>query len=161
MASPIPCVPCCATTQTINVPGIQGNSGTDGADGISSYAILGGAGLAAIPADGANTGSLLFSGPGTSPTSWMVVGMYVILGQGPGAALANPGPYTFEIASVDDATHATLTRRAAANYEDITRPAFANPVQNAAFRACPRPLASGRPTAWSADTTRPSSVSGT
>ena len=115
MASPIPCVPCCATTQTINVPGIQGNSGTDGADGISSYAILGGAGLAAIPADGANTGSLLFSGPGTSPTSWMVVGMYVILGQGPGAALANPGPYTFEIASVDDATHATLTRRAAAN----------------------------------------------
>lgn len=111
----IPCTPCCATTQTVNIPGIAGNTGADGDDGISSYAILGGAGLAAIPADGADTPSLTFSGPGTAPTSWMVVGMYVILGQGAGVALGAPGPYTFEIASVDDATHATLTRRAAAN----------------------------------------------
>lgn len=115
MPSTIPCTPCCSVPLSVNIPGIQGNAGLDGADGISSYAILGGAGLAAIPADGANTPSLTFSGPGTEPTSWMVVGMYVILGQGSGAALANPGPYTFEIASIDSVTNATLTRRAAAN----------------------------------------------
>lgn len=115
MSAPIPCVPCCATPTTTNVPGIQGNAGNNGADGISSYAVLGGAGLAAIPADGADTPSLTFSGPGTAPTSWMVVGQYVILGQGPGAALTNPGPYTFEIKSIDSVTQATLTRRAASN----------------------------------------------
>lgn len=115
MSAPIPCVPCCSVPQSVNVPGIQGNAGADGAAGISSYAILGGAGLAAIPGDGVDTASLVFSGPGTAPTSWMVVDMYVILGQGPGAALANPGPYTFQVKSVDGPTNATLTRRAAAN----------------------------------------------
>lgn len=110
----IPCVPCCAVPTTTDIPGIQGNPGTDGDDGISAYAILGGAGLLAIPLDGANTPSLTFSGPGVAPTSWMVIGQYVILGEG-SAALANPGPYTFQVASIDSPVAATLTRRAAAN----------------------------------------------
>lgn len=114
MSAPIPCVPCCSTTQVTNVPGTPGLAGTDGAAGISSYAILSLL-MDPVPANTGSTGSIAFSGPGTTPTAWMVIGQTVIIGQGAGAVLAEAGPFTFKITAITDGTHATLERIAASN----------------------------------------------
>lgn len=118
MSAPIPCVPCCSTTQVTNVPGTPGLAGTDGAAGISSYAILSLL-MDPVPNNGGSTLSIAFSGPGTTPTAWMVIGQTVIIGQGAGAVLGFPGPYTFKVTAITDGTHATLERIAASNDDPL------------------------------------------
>lgn len=113
MSSPIPCVPCCSTVQVTNIPGTS-TTGLPGDDGISSYAILS-LQMNPVPADGFTTGSIAFSGPGTTPTQWMVVGQVVVMGNNLAPLLVNGGPFTFIVTSVDDAFHATFDRLAAPN----------------------------------------------
>src|SRR5512143_1450257 len=104
MPTPSPCVPCCTTPQVVNTPGSQGlpgTNGTNGINGLDAFTIL----------------TSLFTNPGVgNPTtvgvlnsSWMVVGEVVIVGQGVGAALANPGPVTCEVTAIPSSASVTLT----------------------------------------------------
>jgi hypothetical protein len=96
------------------VPGIQGNAGTNGDDGLSSYAYLS-IDMNPVPAPGGSTGSVAFSGPGTNPTAWMVVGQYVIMGDNGPVLLAEGGPFTFVVTSIESGTNATFERVARSN----------------------------------------------
>lgn len=96
----MPCTPCCATTQTVNVPGAPGSPGGNGTNGINAFSLttLG----FATPAINAPVTISVTS------TSWMVVGQYVIVGQG-AAVLVNPGPAHFKVTSINSLTSVTLT----------------------------------------------------
>lgn len=100
MPATTPCIPCCTTPQVTNVPGGQGLSGSNGTDGENAFAYL--AVDSALPAAAGNP--VTFS---VTNTGWMVVGQIVMIGQGGGTALANPGPGTFEITAIGSSTSFT------------------------------------------------------
>lgn len=103
MSAATPCVPCCSTPQSVNIPGLEGLPGTNGLNGQSAFTItLGDILIPAAP--GSNVVAPVLVGS----TSWMVVGQILIIGQGPGAALANPGPATFQVVAITNPTTLTL-----------------------------------------------------
>lgn len=102
MAVTTSCTPCCSTPQTTNIPGPVGGNGNDGTNGQSAYTVL--------------TSQLTVPGDTVTPTTGQVlsslsfvVGEYVIIGQGQGGALTNPGPNTFKITAIPSATSFTGT----------------------------------------------------
>src|SRR5690349_2961104 len=96
MSATSPCVPCCNTPQTINIPGSPGSAGAAGTNGVSTFSLT--TADFVVPALNA---TVLVS---VSSSLWMVVGQVLIVGQGPGAVLANPGPATFVVTSIPSTT---------------------------------------------------------
>lgn len=96
MSIPSDCCTPCSTVQFNSIPGGQGANGingTDGADGLPSYTLT--RALFNVPGD--------LVTPVTIPVVnalWVAVGMVVIVGQGPGAVLAVPGPAHFLVTAV-------------------------------------------------------------
>lgn len=99
------CSPCPAPTPPVNVPGAVGNTGQagiNGINGIDAFSIL----------------SADFTTPlntitpvniNVSSTLWMVIGETLIIGQGAGVAIVNPGPGTFKITAIPSPTQVTVT----------------------------------------------------
>lgn len=83
------CAPsCCTTLQTVNVPGNPGNNGTNG---VSAFTVT--TSDVVVPAIGASVNIPVGN------SSWMVIGMIVIVGEGP-STIAAPGPATFEVTAI-------------------------------------------------------------
>lgn len=94
MSSPVDCYcsPCASQTPPVQVPGIAGKNATS----VVTADIL-------VPAVNGSVGVTV------TDTSWMVVGQIIIIGQGGGNVLANPGPGTFKVGSIFDSTTLALT----------------------------------------------------
>lgn len=103
MSAATPCVPCCSTPQSVNIPGLEGLPGTNGLNGQSAFTIT--LGDILIPAV---VGNNVVAPVLVGSTNWMVVGQILIIGQGPGAALVNPGPATFQVVAITNPTTLTL-----------------------------------------------------
>lgn len=105
MPSPTPCVPaCCTTVQNVQIPGVEGlpgTNGTNGQNGIDAYTITTVA--FAIPAVGSPVTVSVAN------SLWMAIGQVVIVGQGVGAVLANPGPMTAVVTALPSANSVQLT----------------------------------------------------
>jgi len=92
MSATTPCVPCCATPVSVAVPGPEGANGSNGTNGLSAFTLT--TQDFVVPADNANvTVQVASSVP-------FVIGQTLVVGQGLGAALAGPGPGTFQVASI-------------------------------------------------------------
>lgn len=110
--TPTPCVPCCSTPQVVNTPGVEGLPGTNGTNGTNGV-------------DGFTITTANFTVPVTGNTvtvavlnsSWMVIGQTLIIGQGAGAVLANPGPMTCTVVSIPSST--TVQVRALGQAGDV------------------------------------------
>jgi hypothetical protein len=101
MSASIPCVPCCSTTQVVNIPGIQGAPGATGLNGVSAFGYT--TADFNVPASVGSSVTVAVTN-----SSWAVVGEVVIIGQGIGAAITNPGPATFQITSIPSFSSLTL-----------------------------------------------------
>ncbi len=91
------CVPCDSQVAPVNIVGSQGPTGaagTNGTNGVSSFttttALIG-----PTPAD--TTTAYTIS---VVNSTWVVVGQDLIIGQGPGVALANPGPLAVVVTAI-------------------------------------------------------------
>lgn len=102
MAAVTQCTPCCSTPQVTNIPGPSGSDGAAGSNGQSAYTIL--TSQLTVPGDTVTTTTA-----NVLSSLSFVVGQYVIIGQGPGTALANPGPNTFKVTAIPSTTSLTLT----------------------------------------------------
>lgn len=90
------CSPCSTQIAPVNIPGAPGTDGTDGAQG--------------APGQNAYTSTTVdFTSPADTTTAFnisiasslsFIVGMDVMAGQGPGVALANPGPWAGVITAI-------------------------------------------------------------
>lgn len=110
MSDLLQCCNPCPTVQTVSIPGIEGDPGTPGApgtDGINGYGIL--------------TANMIVPPDTTTPvtitlddTSWMVEGQIIVIGQGVGSTLTNPGPATFVVDAILSTTSARLLWKDAA-----------------------------------------------
>lgn len=95
---------CCPTVNTVNVPGTDGTAGTNGAagsNGINAFTLT--TAQFNVPPD--LTTPVTVS---VANSTWTVLGQQIIIGQGLGGALANPGPGTFKITAIPSATAITL-----------------------------------------------------
>lgn len=95
---------CCPTVNTVNVPGTDGTAGTNGAsgqNGINAFTLT--TAQFTVPPD--TTTPVTVS---VANSTWMTLGQQIIIGQGLGVALANPGPGTFKITAIPSATAITL-----------------------------------------------------
>lgn len=101
MSAVSPCQPCCSTPQSVNIPGLQGADGNSGTNGVNAFTSLN-AQIAVVPAVGATVTATV------QDSSWMVIGEIVIIGQGLGPALVNPGPSTFQITAIPSSGSVTL-----------------------------------------------------
>ena len=104
MNTPDACCSPCATTPPVQVPGVagsQGEAGTNGVNGIDAFSIL--ASDFITPPDLVTPVTIT-----VSSTIWMVIGMNLIIGQGAGVAIPNPGPGTFEITAIPSPSTVTL-----------------------------------------------------
>jgi hypothetical protein len=89
------CAPC-PTVETVNVPGIEGAdgaAGSSGSNGVGAFTVVTGA--FNVPPDLVTPVTI-----GVANSSWMVIGQILIIGQGAGVALANPGPATFIVNAI-------------------------------------------------------------
>lgn len=89
------CAPCSTQVPPISIPGpsVKGDPGDDGIDGISAYTTT--------TADFTSQGDLTTAFNISVATSLpFAVGMDVFAGQGPGAILANPGPWAGIITAI-------------------------------------------------------------
>lgn len=95
--SPVDCCsPCDSQIAPVVIPGIQGiqgTAGTNGTNGQNAFATT--TAQFTTPADLVTTSTV-----SVTSSVWMVVGETVILGQGPGAILANPGPATYLVTAI-------------------------------------------------------------
>lgn len=97
------CSPCPTSTPPVNIPGPPGASitGPPGVDGVNSFSIL----LAdfLVPPDLVTPVTIT-----VTSSLWMVIGQILIIGQGGGVALANPGPATFIVSSISSPGTVTI-----------------------------------------------------
>lgn len=101
MSATTPCTPCCTTPQTVNIPGAQGPQGGNGTNGQNAFTLT--TADFVVPAVASPvTVSVASSLP-------FVIGQKVIVGQGPGAALAGPGPGTFQVLTIPSVASLQLT----------------------------------------------------
>lgn len=98
MSSPVPCTPCCTTPQVTNIPGAPGVNGVGlaGTNGVNAYTLT--TADFVVPITGNNVTIAVLS------TAFMVIGQVLIIGQGAGAALANPGPMTGQVVTIPGAS---------------------------------------------------------
>lgn len=100
------CSPCSpAQLPPTQIPGPQGPAGADGADGaagVSAFTTTT-AQIGPTPAD--TTTAYTIS---VANSTWVVVGQDLIIGQGPGAALANPGPLAVVVTAVPSPNNITV-----------------------------------------------------
>ncbi len=99
-----PCCAPCPTKETVNVPGIEGlpgDDGSNGTNGVAAYTIV--TGGFNVPADTVTPVIV-----GVANSSWTVIGQILIIGQGAGVALANPGPATFIVDAIPSPTSLQL-----------------------------------------------------
>ena len=104
MSSIVPCAPSCPPVlQTVNVPGgqgLNGQNGTNGTNGVNAFTTT--TADFTVPVTNSNvTISVVNSG-------WVVVGQVLIVGQGVGSALADPGPMNGQVVSIPSATSIQL-----------------------------------------------------
>jgi hypothetical protein len=103
-----PFTDCCAvgpTVQVTNVPGAEGPTGpagTDGTDGVSAFTTLTGA--MTVPGNTATPVTV-----GVLNSQWLNVGQHLIIAQGVGSILANPGPAHFVVTAIPSTTSVTMT----------------------------------------------------
>lgn len=98
------CTPCPTTTTTVSIPGIQGEpgaAGTNGTNGLNAFSTL----LADMIVPGDTVTPVTIT---VSSSLWMVIGAELIIGQGQGIVLTNPGPAHFIIDSIPSASSVTL-----------------------------------------------------
>lgn len=97
------CAPC-PTVETVNVPGLEGAdgaAGSSGSNGVGAFTVVTGA--FNVPPDLVTPVTI-----GVANSSWMVIGQILIIGQGAGVALANPGPATFIVNAIPSAASVQL-----------------------------------------------------
>lgn len=103
---PVACCPTCQSQiPSVVIPGPQGNPGADGADGangVNAYTTTT-AQFGPTPAD--LTTTFVIS---VVNSLWMVVGQDIIVGQGAGVALANPGPWAGVITAIPSPNSVTV-----------------------------------------------------
>lgn len=105
MNTPDGCCSPCPTIQTINVPGSQGSAGaagTNGINGIDAFSFL--TANFNTPADTVTPITI-----SVSSSLWMIIGERIMIGQGAGLVLANPGPGTFIVTAIPSPTTVTVT----------------------------------------------------
>lgn len=99
------CCPVCnSQIAPLSIPGPQGpagNAGTNGVNGVDAFTLTT-AGFN-VPADTVTPVSI-----SVANSTWAIVGLTVLIGQGPGAALANPGPASFKITAIPSPNSITL-----------------------------------------------------
>lgn len=100
MSSSVPCTPCCTTPQVTNVPGLEGLPGGNGTNGVNAYSVT--TADFVVPALNANVTVAVASAVA------FVIGQVLIVGQGIGTVLANPGPATFQVVALPGPTSITL-----------------------------------------------------
>ncbi len=94
----------CPTVQTVNIPGSTGSPGTPGTpgtDGVNGYGIL--TANMNVPPDTITPVNIAVDN-----SQWMVIGETIIIGQGTGSALTNPGPAHFIVTALPSSVAATL-----------------------------------------------------
>lgn len=99
------CAPTCCTPSTPPVqipgaPGATGAAGTNGVNGASAYTVT--TNDFVNPPDTVTPVTI-----NVASSIWMVIGEFLIIGQGLGAALANPGPTTLKITAIPSTTSVT------------------------------------------------------
>jgi hypothetical protein len=99
------CSPCSTQTPPIAIPGPQGPAGTAGTNGTngSNASTTTTAQIGPTPADTTTAYTISVASSAT-----FVVGQDIIAGQGPGAALANPGPLAMVITAIPTPNNITV-----------------------------------------------------
>lgn len=95
---------CCPTVQTVDIPGssgADGAAGADGANGVNAFTVT--TNDFVVPPDLVTPVTVA-----VASSLWMVIGQPLIIGQGIGAALANPGPASFKVNAIPSTTSVTL-----------------------------------------------------
>lgn len=100
------CSPCdSAQLPPVNIPGSvgpTGAAGTNGTNGVSSFTTTT-AQIGPTPADITTAYTI-----SVANSTWVVVGQDLIIGQGPGAVLANPGPLAVVVTAVPSPNSITV-----------------------------------------------------
>lgn len=95
------CCSPCVEVAPIAIPGPQGPAGADGAPGVDAFAIL--AANMIVPPDTTTPVTIT-----VNDSEWVVVGQRLIIGQGVGSTLTNPGPASFIVDAVPSIASITL-----------------------------------------------------
>lgn len=137
------CSPCATQLPPTLVPGPEGTAGaagTNGTNGVNAYTLTS-AGMT-VPVDTVTPVTI-----SVGSSVWMAVGQILIIGQGTGVALTNPGPATFVVSAVPSSSSVTLLWKNAAGDvaagTAISSGAVVSPCGTAATIAVPLPIASG------------------
>lgn len=98
------CSPCSPQVPSVAIPGPQGNTGaagTNGTNGIDAFTIT--TAQFNVPPDTVTPVTI-----SVVNATWVAVGEFLKIGQGAGAALANPGPATFKVTAVPSPNNITM-----------------------------------------------------
>jgi hypothetical protein len=101
------CSPCANTVQVVDIPGADGAdgaAGADGSNGVNAFTVT--TSDFVVPADTVTPVTVA-----VASSIWMVIGQQLIIGQGIGAVLANPGPASFQVSAVPSTSSVTLLWR--------------------------------------------------
>lgn len=98
------CSPCTTQIAPLSIPGPQGPTGaagTNGINGVDAFTLT--TASMNVPVDTVTpvTVSVVNS-------TWAIVGLTVLIGQGPGVVLANPGPASFKITAIPSPNSLTM-----------------------------------------------------
>jgi hypothetical protein len=109
MSSSVDCCQptCCPTVAPVDIPGspgADGAAGADGSNGVNAYTVT--TAPFVVPADTVTPVTVA-----VASSIWMVIGQQLIIGQGIGAVLANPGPASFQVSAVPSTSSVTLLWR--------------------------------------------------
>jgi hypothetical protein len=109
MSSSVDCCQptCCPTVAPVDIPGspgADGAAGADGSNGVNAYTVT--TAPFVVPADTVTPVTVA-----VASSIWMVIGQQLIIGQGIGAVLANPGPASFQVSAVLSTSSVTLLWR--------------------------------------------------
>jgi hypothetical protein len=126
MNTPQECCSPCPTSQTVNIPGAPGASitGDAGINGINAFSFL--TTDFTTPPDTVTPITI-----SVSSSLWMVVGGTILIGQGAGLVLTNPGPGTFTITAVPTPSTVTVTYNDAPGDIGFSQPISAGAVVSA------------------------------